>query len=171
MDEKGRPWLTFGSFWSGIKLMPLNEVGKPDDTDKTMYAIAARAAGSTAIEAPFIIHKGKYYYLFVSWDSCCRGVNSTYRLMVGRAEKITGPYVDKQNADMAQGGGTQLLAGDGKRLIGPGHCGLFKEGDHWLMVHHFYDGNTGGTSRLQVRPVTFDEKGWPVLGPAINSPS
>jgi arabinan endo-1,5-alpha-L-arabinosidase len=170
LDEKGQPWLNFGSFWSGIKLIKLGEDGKPDPKDKTMYSIAARKPPETAIEAPFIIREGSYFYLFVSWDRCCQGVRSTYRIMVGRAEKITGPYVDKDGVDMAQGGGTQLLAGDGKRIIGPGHEGLFKDGDHWLMVHHFYDGNTNGTSRLQVRPVTFDGKAWPVLGKAVNSP-
>ena len=92
--------------------------------------------------------------------------------MVGRATKITGPYVDKEGVDMLQGGATQLLAGDGQRLRGPGHEGLFKDGDHWLMVHHFYDGNsTNGTARLQVRPLTFDAAGWPVVGKAINSPN
>ena len=70
-----------------------------------------------------------------------------------------------------QGGGTEVLAGDGKRIIGPGHEGLLKDGDRWLMVHHFYDGNTpNGVSRLQVRPMTFDKEGWPVVGKAINSP-
>ena len=171
VDEKGQPWLAFGSFWSGIKLRKLTDEGKPDPLDPTLYALAARAGGSTAIEAPFIIHEGRYYYLFVSWDRCCAGLNSTYRIIAGRAEKITGPYVDKDNVAMAQGGGTQLLAGDGKRIIGPGGQGLFKDGDRWLMVHHFYDGNTpNGTSRLQVRPVTFDERGWPVVGKAMNSP-
>ncbi len=169
-DEKGQGWLDFGSFWSGIKLIKVGKDGKADPADKTMYSIAARGAGSTAIEAPFIIHEGRYFYLFVSWDRCCQGLRSTYRVMAGRAEKITGPYVDKDGVDMAKGGGTQLLAGDRKRIIGPGHEGLFKDGNRWLMVHHFYDGNTpNGTSRLQVRPVTFDEKGWPVVGKAMNS--
>jgi arabinan endo-1,5-alpha-L-arabinosidase len=171
LDEKGQPWLDFGSFWSGIKLIKLNQDGKPDEKDKTMYSLAARKPPETAIEAPFIIREGRFFYLFVSWDRCCQGVRSTYRIMVGRALKITGPYVDKDGVDMAQGGGTQVLAGDGQRLRGPGHEGLYKDGDRWLMAHHFYDGNTNGTSRLQVRPVTFDAGGWPVVGKAINSPA
>jgi arabinan endo-1,5-alpha-L-arabinosidase len=172
LDEKGQPWLDFGSFWSGIKLRKLTPDGKPDPADPTLYAIAARTPPETAIEAPFIIREGRWFYLFVSWDRCCQGLRSTYRIMVGRSEKITGPYLDQAGKDMAQGGGTQLLAGDGKRLIGPGHEGLFKDGDHWLMVHHFYDGNTpNGTGRLQVRPVSFDNQQWPVLGKPNNSPN
>jgi arabinan endo-1,5-alpha-L-arabinosidase len=174
LDERGQPWLAFGSWWSGIKLIRLNQEGKPDPNDKTVYSLAARKPPETAIEAPFIIREGRYFYLFVSWDKCCQGVRSTYRIMTGRAEKITGPYLDKDGVDLAKGGGTQLLAGDGQRLRGPGHEGLFKDGGgggRWLMVHHFYDGNTPqGLSRLQVRPVTFDNAGWPALGKALDSP-
>lgn len=172
LDEKGRPWLTFGSFWTGIKLLQLGDDGKPDPAHKTLYSIAARAPGSTAIEAPFIIHEDKYFYLFVSWDTCCRGLSSTYRIMVGRSEKITGPYLDKTGADMAKGGGTQLLAGDAQRYIGPGGQSLLKDADRWLLVYHFYDGNTpNGTSRLQIRPLSFDNQAWPTLNKPLNSPN
>ena len=188
-DTDGTAWLTFGSFYwnqgggrngpanpdaaikGGIQLVKLNPETGLLMAGAKPQGIASRAYPERAIEAPFLIHEGKYYYLFVSWDRCCQGLRSTYRIMVGRSEKVTGPYVDKDGMDMVKGGGTQVLAGDGKRIIGPGHEGLFKDGDRWLMVHHFYDGNTtNGTSRLQVRPVTIDEKGWPVAGKAINSP-
>ncbi|MGH9573146.1 MAG: arabinan endo-1,5-alpha-L-arabinosidase, partial [Candidatus Acidiferrales bacterium] len=66
----------------------------------------ANTAGPHAIEAPFIVHKGHFYYLFVSVDFCCRGAESTYKVMVGRARKITGPYVDAAGKRMSDGGGT-----------------------------------------------------------------
>ena len=170
LDEIGRPWLAFGSFWSGIKLRRLTPNGTPDSADPTLYSLASRTAPETAIEAPAIIREGRYFYLFVSWDRCCQGLQSTYRIMVGRSEKITGPYLDKNGTDMAQGGGTQLLVGDGKRLIGPGGQSLFHDTGRWLMALHFYDGNTNGTARLQIRPVSFDEKLWPTLANPLNSP-
>ena len=41
--------------------------------------------GSGAIEAPVIVRHGGYYYLWVSFDRCCQGAASTYRIMVGRS--------------------------------------------------------------------------------------
>ena len=38
---------------------------------------------------------------------------------------------------MAQGGGTQLLAGDGRRIIGPGGQSLLKDNNRWLLGYHF----------------------------------
>ena len=42
----------------------------------------SKFAGTNAIEAPFIMKHGGYYYLFVSWDYCCRGIKSNYRVAV-----------------------------------------------------------------------------------------
>lgn len=48
-----------------------------------------------AVEAPFIIKRGDWYYLFVSYDLCCCGEKSTYNVVVGRSQAITGPNIDK----------------------------------------------------------------------------
>jgi arabinan endo-1,5-alpha-L-arabinosidase len=50
--------------------------------------------GST-YEGSYIIKKDGYYYYFGSVGTCCEGKNSTYRVVVGRSESITGPYTDK----------------------------------------------------------------------------
>ena len=80
-DEQNQPWLAFGSFWGGIKLRKLDQAtGKLSSQDQKLYSLASRArtSGSPgAIEAPNIIRKNGYYYLFVSFDLCCRGANST----------------------------------------------------------------------------------------------
>ncbi len=125
VDRQGRSWLDFGSFWGGIKMRRLNADGKPSPTDTKLYSLAARARPPDAapakpglppdwqaVEAPFIVRHDGYYYLFVSWDLCCRGVKSTYRTMAGRSREITGPYLDKSGKSMVQGGGTQILSGN-----------------------------------------------------------
>jgi arabinan endo-1,5-alpha-L-arabinosidase len=77
-DETSKPWLAFGSYWSGIKLVRLDErTGKRAD-DK-MYSLAERPK-EKAIEAAFIIRRGGWFYLFVSFDQCCQGVRSTYHI-------------------------------------------------------------------------------------------
>lgn len=46
-------------------------------------------AGNGAIKAPFIFKKNGYFYLFASYDYCCRGVTSTYKMRVGRSKSLT----------------------------------------------------------------------------------
>jgi len=162
-DESGTPWLVFGSFWTGIKLRKLDPAtGKPAADDAMQYALASRAGGG-AIEAPSIVSHNSFYYLFVSFDVCCKGTSSTYRTMVGRANKITGPYSDKAGGAMTQGAAEQLLATSG-RYIGPGGGTAFRDGDNYLYVFHYYDGQDNGVSKLQIRPVTWGSNDWPVLG-------
>jgi arabinan endo-1,5-alpha-L-arabinosidase len=112
-----------------------------------------------AIEAPFVVHHGGYYYLFVSWDLCCRGVKSTYRTMVGRSRHVTGPYVDEQGVPMMQGGGTELLTAD-KRWLGPGgeSVSMQKHGPD-ILVFHAYDAHTGRPA-MQISTLTW-QGGWP----------
>jgi arabinan endo-1,5-alpha-L-arabinosidase len=161
-DENCTPWLAFGSFWSGIKLRKLDvATGKLATYNTTTYALASRNGG--AIEASSIIAHNGFYYLFVSFDACCKGVNSTYRTMVGRATRITGPYTDKAGADMMQGAAEQLLATSG-RYIGPGGGTAWRNGNGYLYAYHYYDGQANGASKLQVRPISFDASDWITLG-------
>jgi arabinan endo-1,5-alpha-L-arabinosidase len=164
-DSNCTPWLAFGSFWSGIKLRKLDAAtGKAATDDATLYSIASRNGG--AIEAASIVSHDGYYYLFVSFDACCKGTSSTYRTMVGRATHVTGPYTDKAGTDMMQGAAEQLLASTG-RYIGPGGGTAWKDGDTYLYVYHYYDGDAGGASKLQVRPIHFDSSDWISLGDSL----
>lgn len=119
-----------------------------------------------AIEAPFIHYHEGYYYLFVNWDRCCRGLDSTYNIRVGRSESITGPYLDRNGVDMREEGGTLLLGTQGN-FIGPGHVGIFRhDGIDWLTVH-FYDGATErGTSTLGMARIEWGDQGWPAVAPS-----
>jgi len=159
-DAAGNWWLVFGSFWSGIKLRRLDTAtGKPSTTDTTLYALAAHSGG---IEAPSIIVHNGYYYLFVSYDACCKGVDSTYRTMVGRASAITGPYTDANGKAMLQGNAVQLLAKDG-RYVGPGGGSAFRDGNQYFYAYHYYDGQMNGASQLMLRPIEW-KNDWPELG-------
>ena len=160
-DQNCTPWLAFGSFWSGIKLRKLDATtGMPATDDVTTYSLASRDGG--AIEAASIVSHNGFYYLFVSFDACCQGVNSTYRTMVGRGTSITGPYADMAGTDMMDGAAEQLLATSG-RYIGPGGGTAWKDGDTYLYVYHYYDGEGGGASKLQIRPIVFGPDDWPTL--------
>src|SRR3546814_9950376 len=124
VDAEGRAWLAFGSFWGGLQIVPLDPAtGEPPRGAKP--STIARRPMPDAIEAPFIIRRGDFHYLFASFDFCCRGADSTYYTVVGRAAKAEGPYVDREGRSMLKGGGTVILRADrgaGDRFVGPGHC-------------------------------------------------
>ncbi|MCM1022158.1 MAG: family 43 glycosylhydrolase [Muribaculum sp.] len=163
IDEKGTPWLTFGSFWDGIQLVPLEKdmktpVGTPT-TIARRYNQDSIQNKANAIEAPFIVRHNGYYYLFASIDYCCKGLNSNYKTIVGRSKSITGPYVDKTGTDMKTGGGTILLQAD-SRYAGIGHCGVHRFDGKWYIVAHAYDKRHRGTSKLFLREIQWSND-WP----------
>ena len=162
-DEQGQPWLAFGSYWRGLKLRKIDaQTGKLDASDPKLYSLATRFTNSGAIEAPFIIHHDTHFYLFASFDFCCQGVDSTYNVRVGRATTITGPYLDRDGKAMLEGGGTLLLS-TYDRWIGPGHNGIYQEGDTTWIVYHAYDAKGAGISKLRIESLGWDEAGWPYL--------
>ncbi|NKJ41298.1 arabinan endo-1,5-alpha-L-arabinosidase [Novosphingobium sp. SG720] len=169
IDAQGRHWLALGSFWTGIKLFPLDpKTGKPAP-GTLPYSIARRPAPAGApgpIEAPFILQHGGYYFLLASYDYCCKGTQSTYYTVVGRAKQITGPYLGKDGSDMMQGGGTVFLRADlqeQQRFRGPGHAGAFTDKDgQTYVVYHAYDKANNGASTMRLAPVRWDADGWPV---------
>jgi arabinan endo-1,5-alpha-L-arabinosidase len=168
-DSDKNPWLVMGSFWEGIKMRPLNPVtGLPSNDDTTLYSLARRPKPG-AIEAGYIFHHGDFFYLFVSFDYCCRNVNSTYKIMVGRSKDITGPYVDAKGIAMLDGGGTLVLATE-KNVVGPGHNGVFSAQGHDWLVNHFYDAFNFGRATLQIRPIVWSDDQWPHPGAPVASP-
>ncbi|GGM87102.1 arabinan endo-1,5-alpha-L-arabinosidase [Lentzea pudingi] len=153
VDDQGRWWLSFGSFWSGIKMIALNP-STGLRSDSTLRSLAGRNGGP--IEAPNIVKHGAYYYLYVSFDYCCRGASSTYRVMVGRSTSVTGPYVDRNGTALTSGGGTEILAGQGS-VHGPGHQDVLDD----VLVYHYYTDT--GASRLGINLLAHDSAGWPFL--------
>ena len=161
-DIDGKLWLAFGSFWGGVRLIQLDPAtGHRIAPDSPIYNLAHW----DSIEASYLYHHDSHYYLFVSLGMCCRGVNSTYNTRVGRADKITGPYLDQNGKDLLLGGGTPFTVTDGP-LVGPGQSGIFEENGKSWFTCHFYDATANGASRLSIRPLTWTPDGWPALGKA-----
>jgi arabinan endo-1,5-alpha-L-arabinosidase len=165
VDGTGRHWLSFGSFWTGIKLIELDPMtGKPAGDDPRMYDLARRSSPG-AIEAPTMIERNGWFYLFASFEFCCRGVDSTYYTVVGRAESPTGPFRDAEGRSMNEGGGRIFLHGDldpTRRWIGPGHPAILSMGGADFVAYHAYDRNAAGRPTLRIQRVAWSEDGWPV---------
>jgi len=179
-DDKGTPYLFFGSFWDGIKMVRLSKdrlsIAQEQDKLATVASRKSKAsatnppavgdnpvsAGGNAIEGAFVFKKGKYFYLFASIDYCCKGPKSTYKMIIGRSEDIKGPYLDKSNNDMARGGGSLVLAGD-KDWYGVGHNAVCTFDGIDYLIFHAYDAADNGRSKLRIEKLSWDADGWPVL--------
>jgi arabinan endo-1,5-alpha-L-arabinosidase len=173
LDENGEPWLVWGSFWQGIWMRKIDSsTGQLDVNDSTYHHLADRSRGpdnTSAIEAPFIIFRDGKWYLFVSFDQCCQGVDSTYNVRVGRSDALTGPYVDRDGVPLTEGGGTLLLSAYGQ-WKGPGHNGmLFEDGVYWI-VYHAYDEKQIGIPKLRIESLSWDANGWPSLPSQTQEP-
>ncbi|MCA9238658.1 MAG: arabinan endo-1,5-alpha-L-arabinosidase, partial [Planctomycetales bacterium] len=163
----GELWMVYGSYWTGIKLFRLDPVtGKRISPDAPTYSLARKEQ----IEAASIYYHDGYYYLFVNWGHCCRGVRSTYNIRVGRSRAITGPYLDRDGVDLLEGGGTLLLDSEGS-AIGPGHAAFFPRDGQELLSYHFYSAEDNGRAKLGVRRLSWDEQGWPLAGELVTTGS
>jgi arabinan endo-1,5-alpha-L-arabinosidase len=154
-----RLWLTYGSYFGYIRLVELDpKTGKRLKPDEKPRNIAINS------EASIMIYHEGWYYLLVTHGSCCRGADSGYNIRVGRAKRVTGPFMDNMGVDMIQGGG-KLFVGSSGRVIGPGHFGLFDLGDgvQRFSLHYEADLDRGGASVLDIRPLVWKD-GWPVAG-------
>jgi arabinan endo-1,5-alpha-L-arabinosidase len=168
-DEDMTPWMVFGSFWSGMKLVKLDSTLTAVAQPEEWYTVARRPrdfktddrdAGEGAIEAPFIFRKNGFYYLSVSFDVCCRGVESNYKVMVGRSENILGPYVDREGVRLDHGGGTLVVAGN-EQWPGVGHSATYTFDGKDYLVFHAYDASDNGRPKLKIEEIVWDADGWP----------
>tara|TARA_B110000503_G_scaffold84803_1_gene129037 strand:- start:44 stop:1120 length:1077 start_codon:yes stop_codon:yes gene_type:complete len=197
IDAENTPWMTFGSFWMGLKLVKLNPdmTSVVQDPTQEWYTVAARErefyvderdAGDAAnpnlnydelyskeelmqnqlmkngaIEAPFIFKHNNYYYLFISWDRCCRGIDSSYKILVGRSKDVRGPYLDKEGMNLAKGGGT-LLAKGNEKWAAVGHQAVYNFDDKDIIIFHGYDMEDDGKPKLVIREIAWNNE-WPEI--------
>lgn len=169
-DADGTPYMSIGSFWYGIFLVPLEwPSGKPvDGWQAQTVNIADRFMPGNPIEAPYIYPHDGYYYLFVSFDSCCRGGDSTYKVAVGRSESVTGPYLDKEGRDMFGGGGTVVLDAHGA-ITGPGGQSVFDD----YLAFHYYDASNEAIPHFPTLGLQKIEwvDGWPTFDQTVALPA
>jgi len=179
-DDDGREFLLFGGgdiFATELDLAtgrPLRIDGGRGDG--TLYHLATQPALDAPnnpdnldwMEAPFLYSHGEYYYLFVNVGACCRGLDSTYEIRVGRSRSPTGPFVDRDGVDMRDGGGTVFLDRTGEQLgdskyHGPGHAGIYETptGKQYFSFH-YYDAENDGLPQMGVAEIAFED-GWPTV--------
>jgi arabinan endo-1,5-alpha-L-arabinosidase len=168
IEVDGQKYIYFGGFFGGLSVRKLSPDGLTSDpSSEQLIALSDR------YEAPNVVARNGYFYLFASATDCCRGPLSGYTVMVGRSTSPLGPFVDRDGASFLDGriGGTPVLAANGNRWVGPGHSTLFTDfaGQDWLLYHAIdrtdpYFADAVGFTR---RPAMLDPidwvEGWPVV--------
>lgn len=151
----GKHYLIYGSWHSGFALLqvdattgkPLNALGEPyannviELTARYGRRIGTRTASSRwqGSEAPEIIYKDGYYYLFMAYDA----LNVPYNTRVVRSTNIEGPYLDITGRNFTEGSGDcypivthpyKFNLSNG--WVGISHCCIFKKEntDEWFYM-------------------------------------
>lgn len=154
----GRLWCSYGTYFGFIRLIELDP--------KTGKRVEGNKAINIAIdcEATTLMYRNGWYYLLGTHGTCCDGSNSTYNIVVGRSRKVTGPYLDNMGRDMLKGGGKMVIAAH-RRVMGPGHFGLWDQGNgvQKMSCHFEADLDQSGRSVLGIRPLLWKNE-WPVAG-------
>jgi len=171
VDQDGRHWLYFGSYYSGLYVVELDPTsGKIKDGCKPASVANNKGSRENALEGAAQCYRDGFYYLFVSYGLAAQGVRSTYQIMVGRSKTPDGPFLDAEGKSMSEGGHVNMLK-TSPPMFSPGHNEIMHHSDgRWLMSYHYYDGRRywtdgkWGMPRLQVREVLWTKDGWPLPG-------
>ncbi|MFB8369421.1 arabinan endo-1,5-alpha-L-arabinosidase [Pseudarthrobacter sp. NPDC055928] len=179
-DADGAPWLTYGSFFSGIYILPLDRTSGLPLVKADLGSVIARRPKSVegAVEGAFILRRPEdgRYVLFASYDS----LFSTYNVRVAVADSITGPYRDFHGLAMTDvdalpaSVGTKVLGSHqfdgGTGWLAPGHNSVLTQdgpggGPEYFMVHHVRFAADPSEHVVQLRRLFFNFAGWPVVSP------
>jgi arabinan endo-1,5-alpha-L-arabinosidase len=173
-DANGQLYMYYGSFSGGLGVLELDPATGLKKAGAVPVFVAGNTTGSTQDwEAPYVVQENGYYYFYANRGFCCRGLNSTYRIVVGRSTSPTGPFLDKNGVNLratnaqatAAGfsGVGSLVLGTSGRYIGPGHFGLLRENGVNYVSMHYYDGMANGAPKLDLANLKYDATNWPVV--------
>jgi arabinan endo-1,5-alpha-L-arabinosidase len=166
VDGQGRVFLTYGSFWSGIKQVELDaQAGRPKPNSKPISLATRPGVNEDPVEGASMVHHGTFYYLFLSIDHCCNADFRTnnYKEIVCRSTMPQGPFVDMDGTPLMKGGGTILLQAQGI-WNAPGGMSAYidPQSGESLVVFHALKLTENGAQYLWLKHIAW-QNDWPVL--------
>ena len=173
-EEDGKKYMFVGSF-NGIYVTELTDDGLSVKRGADGKPVLKKQVCGRAFEGTNIYKKGKYYYLFASINNCCpnNGMDSKYKVVVGRSENLLGPYVDRKGKDMLDNSWELVLEGDGETFFGPGHNSIIipdDAGTDWMIYHSYVKENGAVGGRLgMLDRIVWSADGWPTIKKCVPS--
>jgi arabinan endo-1,5-alpha-L-arabinosidase len=170
VDRDGSVWLTYGSYWTGIKQRQIDpQTGMLLTSNPTRYDLATRpGVPHNPIEGASLVRHGDYYYLFVSLDYCCASTlaQDNYKEAVGRSASAHEGFVDEDGTPMLEGGGTMLLQGNSQwNAPGGGTAYIDASTGESLLIFHAQNLAKGGIPYQWIKTLDWVND-WPVLASA-----
>lgn len=173
-EEDKKKYMFVGSF-NGIYVTELTDDGLSVKRGADGKLVLKKQVCGRAFEGTNIYKKGKYYYLFASINNCCpnNGMDSKYKVVVGRSENLLGPYVDRKGKDMLDNSWELVLEGDGETFFGPGHNSIIipdDAGTDWMIYHSYVKENSTVGGRLgMLDRIVWSPDGWPTIKKCVPS--
>lgn len=173
-EEDSKKYMFVGSF-NGIYVTELTDDGLSVKRGADGKPVLKKQVCGRAFEGTNIYKKGKYYYLFASINNCCpnNGMDSKYKVVVGRSENLLGPYVDRKGKDMLDNSWELVLEGDGETFFGPGHNSIIipdDAGTDWMIYHSYVKENGAVGGRLgMLDRIVWSADGWPTIKKCVPS--
>lgn len=171
-EEDGKKYMFVGSF-NGIYVTELTDDGLSVKRGADGKPVLKKQVCGRAFEGTNIYKKGKYYYLFASINNCCDGIDSRYKVVVGRSENLLGPYENREGKDMMSNSWTLVLEGDGETFFGPGHNSIIipdDAGTDWMIYHSYVKENGAVGGRLgMLDRIVWSADGWPTIKKCVPS--
>jgi beta-xylosidase len=188
ITPNGEHWLAYGSWHSGFPIVQINpETGKPmkelgnpwgsanaEAYGKRIYTrkVGDRWQGS---EAPEVIYRDGYYYLFLAYDA----LDVPYNTRVVRSKNVDGPYQNISGVNVSDNGGDALPIvthpykfSTGYGWVGISHCAVFSDDNgNWFYASQGRFPTTAGGNAPNavmlghVRSIRWTSTGWPVVMP------
>ncbi|SDE17408.1 family 43 glycosylhydrolase [Glycomyces harbinensis] len=166
VDDDGSKYLYYGSFKNaGVRAVELNAEGTAP-VGESVQVVGARQG-----EAPYVVEREGWYYLFYSGLGCCEREKGGYPVFVGRSESPLGPFTDAEGDSLTglYPGGTIVNSPNGNRWVASGHSAnvVDHSGQDWILVNGFdrfeEDLTWGG------RPTLMDRLDWVDGWPTVNA--
>ena len=178
IEDEGKKYIFWGS-WYGIWGVELSDDGLSlkggiQHAKESKKMIAAASQNTNSYEGSYILKRGDYYYLFCSTGTCCEGVNSTYKTVVGRSTELFGEYVNKNGEKMLDNKHTVLIDRN-EAFLGTGHNSEIVQdakGRDWILYHAYRTADPDKGRVVLLDRVYWDEQSWPYLlgnGPVVKA--
>ncbi|RDW86769.1 endo 1,5-alpha-arabinase [Aspergillus mulundensis] len=175
--DTGKPYLQYGSYWEGIFQVPLAddllsvENATHPDAD---HLVALPNTKPKPIEGGFMSYRDPYYYTWFSHGQCCHfntegfpKKGNEYSIRVGRSTSVHGPFVDRDNKTLIDGGGSVVYGSSHGQVYAPGGQGILPGANDEpdVLYYHYHNASIGfaqGDARLGWNYLDY-VGGWPVV--------